>query len=286
MTTCVHCQQSVQVPKKEWESALIGLNLLKMLKAKEGESVHEPTLSENTARGLDGSIVKSVPRCLRCETALPTPPHAGEQFFNERVTSDCGACGFENVFEVPRTTIRLSQCTITHVSATEGQTTPEGNAVLPDTEAVKPITMGCPSCGGALHFTVESSRTTACTYCAASVYIPDGLWRQLHPVKKAQYWNLIVQTTPQQLRTAGRLGLWGTILFWLLILGGGASGLAVGAWNFIQDERYLTAFCFIAILGFMTMVFSLVVFGAFRDRMGAMRLAAQVERTLKERRHG
>jgi hypothetical protein len=56
--------------------------------------------------------------------------------------------------------------------------------------AMQPVVMACPSCGGGLNLTTESQRTTRCTFCRASVYLPDDLWRVLHPVKTVRAWSI------------------------------------------------------------------------------------------------
>jgi hypothetical protein len=48
--------------------------------------------------------------------------------------------------------------------------------------------MTCPQCGAALHLTAESQRTTTCQFCHVDVFLPDELWRCLHPVKVVQPW--------------------------------------------------------------------------------------------------
>lgn len=55
---------------------------------------------------------------------------------------------------------------------------------------VHPVAMACPACGGGLTFTERSERSTACTYCGVSVFIPDALWLELHPAKTMQRWTL------------------------------------------------------------------------------------------------
>ncbi len=52
----------------------------------------------------------------------------------------------------------------------------------------KPIVFSCPQCAGSLKLTKESGRTVSCSFCDADVYLPDGLWAKLHPVKKAEHW--------------------------------------------------------------------------------------------------
>jgi hypothetical protein len=57
-------------------------------------------------------------------------------------------------------------------------------------EELQPITMACPACGGGLTVTTSSERTIACEYCRSSAFIPDDLWRRLHPVKVMKRWTL------------------------------------------------------------------------------------------------
>jgi len=51
-----------------------------------------------------------------------------------------------------------------------------------------PVVLECPKCRAALTVTAESQRTTSCQYCEAAVYLPDGLWKTLHPVKIRSPW--------------------------------------------------------------------------------------------------
>ena len=65
-----------------------------------------------------------------------------------------------------------------------------GLSVSVDQDQARPIAMACPSCGGGLTITAESERTTACQFCQASVFLPDELWKRLHPVKTMERWTL------------------------------------------------------------------------------------------------
>jgi hypothetical protein len=60
---------------------------------------------------------------------------------------------------------------------------------LPAPKAVAPVVMQCPKCSAALELNAESRRTTMCTYCQANVYLPDDLWRLLHPVETTRLWT-------------------------------------------------------------------------------------------------
>ncbi|HEY8090544.1 MAG TPA: hypothetical protein VIF09_21935 [Polyangiaceae bacterium] len=54
--------------------------------------------------------------------------------------------------------------------------------------ALKPVLMTCPQCGAGLHITADTSRTTTCQYCSVDFYLPDDLWRRLHPVRVVEPW--------------------------------------------------------------------------------------------------
>jgi hypothetical protein len=59
-----------------------------------------------------------------------------------------------------------------------------------DQAETKPVAMACPKCGGGLTIGPDTERTIACHFCSASVFIPDALWKELHPVKTMLRWTL------------------------------------------------------------------------------------------------
>jgi hypothetical protein len=62
----------------------------------------------------------------------------------------------------------------------------EGNGDVEGLE-VTGVSIKCPVCSGGLNLTGES-RKVNCDYCKREVFIPDDIWRRLHPVKKAEPW--------------------------------------------------------------------------------------------------
>jgi hypothetical protein len=70
---------------------------------------------------------------------------------------------------------------------------PAEPAVAVQVEKKKPVVLACPNCQGALKASSEAARTIACEFCQADVYIPDDLWRSLHPVKKVRPWTIVHQ---------------------------------------------------------------------------------------------
>jgi hypothetical protein len=59
-----------------------------------------------------------------------------------------------------------------------------------DHVARKPIAMACPQCAGGLLIQESDARVVECRYCKTSVFLPDELWRALHPAKTVCAWTL------------------------------------------------------------------------------------------------
>jgi len=53
------------------------------------------------------------------------------------------------------------------------------------------VELTCPLCEGDIQIKNETVRTALCRGCDSEVYIPDQLWRKLHPVEKSHSWALI-----------------------------------------------------------------------------------------------
>ena len=58
------------------------------------------------------------------------------------------------------------------------------------TDSSQPVAFACPQCGGNLVVSGEQ-RLETCKYCETRVYLPDDLWRILHPIKTKRTWFLL-----------------------------------------------------------------------------------------------
>ena len=58
---------------------------------------------------------------------------------------------------------------------------------------VKPVVLGCPDCKASLKVDGDTERTMVCQFCNANVYLPDDLWRLLHPVARARAWTIVYE---------------------------------------------------------------------------------------------
>lgn len=81
---------------------------------------------------------------------------------------------------------------------------PQALSVLPDlvfllgetsaeaaVEAAKPVVFSCPSCTASLKIDGEK-RIVRCKFCESDVYLPEDLWRHLHPsVRRGRWWLLL-----------------------------------------------------------------------------------------------
>ena len=122
------------------------------------------------------------PRCSSCKTDLNIPEDG------EASSVKCTKCGREHFVspvpewlkhEVPSATLIVASQPVSDA----------GESILKlDDESLKPIVMTCPQCSGALTVSTGSERILNCSYCNTEVYVPDAIWRKLHPVNKTVEW--------------------------------------------------------------------------------------------------
>jgi len=225
-TTCPGCQADVEVPASQWRQALRAPNVGTLLSADATELHRSPPrkTAGGPARLAVDWRVAAAPPCLSCGELL----EASDATWRAPEPSlQCGGCGGTTRFAAPGLDVELPTTSLTHVAALEGAPAPAGVAATAD-DGRQPIAMSCPSCAAGLHITVEDQRTTTCAYCNASVYIPDALWRQLHPAKRAEDWNAIFHVTPTALREAGTRAVGCTLGLIAVGFGGLLFGLTAG----------------------------------------------------------
>lgn len=123
------------------------------------------------------------PRCGNCRTKLPELTPDTEKSVN------CDKCGtamyvYPSFLWMKEIAPSAVQCI-----SPERETSSDGKPQLKtDEEAVKPVVMSCPQCGGTLSITEKSERILKCKYCTVDVYIPDAVWARLHPVQGTEEW--------------------------------------------------------------------------------------------------
>lgn len=180
---CAFCQETTAIPP-----TLFG-DLLEMLDDEYRElSPGEVQTYEDDAEGVEAVVSYrrvDKPLCEKCKQ-----PYRDESIADGSARDIfCASCGDPaSTAPVPAWLVARVPTARQLVSVHRG--TAGGAGVAPEiaAEAAQPIAMACPSCGAGLTITHEHARTTPCTFCNVSVYLPDPLWRKLHPVRTVQEW--------------------------------------------------------------------------------------------------
>ena len=77
----------------------------------------------------------------------------------------------------------------------------QGVSIEVDEFSSQPLVFACPQCSSALEITSNSDRIFPCDSCNTDVYLPEGLWRRMHPVETARAWYLrFIGPTVKQLQ--------------------------------------------------------------------------------------
>lgn len=139
-----------------------------------------------------------VPLCNECNTPLPVdtirPGHSGQ--------IQCTSCGAKTpTYPPPQWLVQMIP-SCRQIYGGEPDSDQPGGAVAPEgpQKAQKPVAMSCPQCGAGLSFTSADERLVPCKFCGADVYLPDAIWRRLHPVKRSQRWYVRFEGEPQKKR--------------------------------------------------------------------------------------
>ncbi len=145
-----------------------------------------------------GQFKDPVPDCISCGENVPI-----EAYWNHvgaTTTIPCPSCGAGLPTYPAPEWLRNALPTALQVFGGDPQlaAAEAGLQVEIDQTKPEPIVMACPKCGGGLSLTCEAERTTTCEFCSASVFLPDELWRRLHPVKMARAWTLTYSGTSLQ----------------------------------------------------------------------------------------
>ncbi len=131
------------------------------------------------------------PECGSCGKALVIAEPPSDAL--TKIT--CASCSAEAIgFPAPAWLTEMVS-TARYVIVTDATAAPDAksadakdDAVKSDADAERPIALPCTQCGAPLHVTKESERTIPCEFCKTDVYLPDELWRRLHPVKTMSPW--------------------------------------------------------------------------------------------------
>jgi hypothetical protein len=276
VTACPNCQTQVAVPEQAWQLALrtgVGLLLQDAPVTCAGAMVAGRSKLEIERKAQDD------PTCVHCGAPLSVSRNSWRE---PAFSVTCGACSRRVDFLPPPFQAGSRSVKWTHFAGSETEGTVPAHALPVETgrggDAQAAVVMACPSCGGALKIAADTQRTTSCEFCGSSVYLPDDLWRRLHPAKKAQPWISVHTTTPGDLRMAGVTSVVVTIIVCVLFSAGLLAGLSVGVYAALFKGAPPAIGVICALIGLPVVVAVLAIVGSSIGKAGAYyRAAAQLQ---------
>jgi len=124
------------------------------------------------------------PSCGACGSVLDlatAPPGTDGE-----VACPCG--GSTSTFPAPQWLREVDPSAMQLFGAVRQGVAPPATASVGIPDATKPVSFACPECGANLRIASDSKRILGCDFCQANLYLPDPLWRALHPAKKRTPW--------------------------------------------------------------------------------------------------
>ena len=175
---CPYCHTDQVLPQRLWQGLLRELD-----EHSDRGDPREATATEG-ARTVVYTLGPGVPRCERCDAPYPVAalhPDEPRNFACVQCGDPASAAPVPPWIRGPVGPARQVVAVLPRPELPGG-----GAAALSPADEPRPVAMACPSCGGGLQITAASARLLGCRYCGSDVYIPDDLWRRLHPVKKVE----------------------------------------------------------------------------------------------------
>jgi len=172
---CPYCQATETIDRQLW------WQLVGMLDALTDRHEHaEGTLGEG-ARQIVYQLDPAPPACEKCGASL------ADEAVDAGYARDlrCPGCGDPaGVAPAPDWILDRIAPARTVVSADPPPGSSIGDGAPTSTASPQLVAMACPRCGGGLEITETSGRLFQCNFCSVDVYLPDEIWRRLHPLKK------------------------------------------------------------------------------------------------------
>lgn len=194
--TCASCFNKVHVPAEIFAGFLNDFE-------EEYDGLAEREGSGGTLMSGSGTYKyghwRLAPRCSSCKKPLSLPDSEG--------TVSC-QCGVKyQMYKAPEWLAGKVPSVMRCISL---EAPVNDSSAEPDTAlgsgSAKPVVMSCPQCSGALSISSENERIMSCQYCDSEVFIPDAVWKRLHPVKTVEGWYACFQgKTGKQLQAARRI---------------------------------------------------------------------------------
>jgi DNA-directed RNA polymerase subunit RPC12/RpoP len=179
---CLACQSPVEIDGSSWKRILEWRKEDKVRKR-----VSPVVLGFASEFAFHMRMGPQTPQCAACSKALDLA--SVDASTDGEIACACGHA--TPVFPAPEWL--RSECA--QAVQIIGGAREDGAAKTPVAPAASnPVSFGCPDCGANLKITIESPRILECQYCKADLFLPDPLWRALHPVKKRSAWYVAFST--------------------------------------------------------------------------------------------
>ncbi|MDD5362412.1 MAG: hypothetical protein PHN88_09790 [Ignavibacteria bacterium] len=125
-------------------------------------------------------------RCSKCRTMIPD--NVFESF--EGGEYKCAECGNAISIRKPDDFVKQILPSAKFIAGEDTGQIKTGIQGIQKPEEHKPVIFTCPACAANLKVD-GTKRIIDCTYCDASIYLPDDLWFELHPAKTVETWYVI-----------------------------------------------------------------------------------------------
>jgi protein-arginine kinase activator protein McsA len=129
--------------------------------------------------------------CPKCESEI----HFNTELLGKDTVISCPECAEEiETFPAPDWLKEELNMVVQVISTARESRVPQNASILKtDQKAVKPILFLCPGCGATLKVLSETSRLMPCGHCNSEVYLPDIIWKRLHPISIVIPWTIIYE---------------------------------------------------------------------------------------------
>lgn len=129
-------------------------------------------------------------QCGRCDALIPVEPHLAVT--GQTTTIPCPSCAAAcPSYPAPDWLVRQLPAAVQVFGGDDPQDALGGATLETPQESPDAVLMTCPGCAGSLQVTADVERLMDCKYCGSSVFIPDPIWRRLHPVRLIRRWTLL-----------------------------------------------------------------------------------------------
>ena len=172
--TCGSCQTGYDLTPGVWAGQIVS--------ASEGmRTLNNPYTCNDTS--------DPDPQCRMCEKHFPFDA----ALIGQDVTINCPHCGHSVATYPPPDWLKKELPAVSQVIGGDREEADgkPGVDLEQKEETSRPVVLSCPNCGGGLKVTSDSQRLIPCEHCNSDVYLPDGVWRRLHPVDMVAPWTLV-----------------------------------------------------------------------------------------------